>query len=60
MLDVGLKVGNKLKNMETGEIVRVNKIGDMIDFSNPDVSGQVKASRWREHFELFESAKKAA
>ncbi|MGP1715570.1 MAG: hypothetical protein ACTS9Y_00190 [Methylophilus sp.] len=59
MVDVGLKVGNKLEIIETGEIVRVNAIGDMIKFSNSDVSGEVKALRWQEHFERYLSAKKA-
>lgn len=57
MADIELKARQKLRNLETGEVVQIRSVGFMIEYYNDDVDGSVQASRWQEFFELEQSAK---
>lgn len=48
-----LKAGGMLKNLETGEVVKITKIDYFVSYENDEVSGEVQASKLEQFFEML-------
>ena len=48
-----LKVGGQLKNLETGEVVKITKIDYFVSYENDEVSGEVQANKLQSFFEIL-------
>lgn len=48
-----LKVGGLLKNLETGEVVKITNIDYFVSYKNDEVSGEVQASKLHGVFEIL-------
>jgi hypothetical protein len=49
-----MEVGNWMRNKETGEAVKIKTIGgEIIEYANDDVDGEVQIAKLAEHFDLL-------
>lgn len=48
-----LVIGGWLRNKETGEPVKIVRLGAMVEYRNAEVDGAVQANRLTEHFDVL-------